>query len=94
MVLDRLLFEDVTVRGDVLCRIDLWDDRTNAKIGSVSWGGGRIEDDSPRPGTRLIWSTARWPLPDGVRRIRFAVSATVQFSCRVDVDLFFDEDFQ
>ena len=92
VVLDGQPFENTTVRGENLVHIKLYDAQTDNYLGGVGWGGGVIDGNDVRPGQRMLWSSGSWPVPNGVRRIRYEVIAQQSFQCRVDVDLFFDED--
>ena len=86
VVFDRTTFEDTIDINAENVKIQLYAD--GEFMGGATWAGGRIDGEGIRPGRRMLWSAARWPLPKNAKDIRAVATAPAEFHLILDVDLF------
>jgi len=85
VVFDRRRFENNSSGDADICSIALFVD--DVRNGGATWAGG-IPAAEPRPGSRKLWSYARWPIPPNSALLRIEVDVPKQFSCLLHVDFF------
>lgn len=93
-VLDRQPFENKTTKTQPACRIAIYDTKDDNYLGGCQWGGGRVEGEGPRPGQRMLWSFAYWPIPKDVKEVRYELEPLIDFRATLDVDLIFEGEIK
>ena len=94
VVIDRTQFERVKTRDNEEDIMVVTVTALGQQLGRASFVDRRFEvSDTPRPGSRLIWSTLYIPnlpkkLPSGANEITVEVEALRPFDCTCHVDFF------
>lgn len=88
LVLERANFERNNPRADTLVTLRI--SSGGEQIGGVSFGEQVIDGANvPRPGQRMLWSTAGWRIPDNLGpTVDITVNAAFSFNCTLHIDLF------
>lgn len=88
IVIDRTRFERNTPRVDTLFAVDI--ESGGEYIGGVSFGEELVDGNyGARPGQRILWSFARFPIPSTLGpTIDLSIDAAFAFNCTLHVDLF------